>query len=160
MVDKRGEPDEATPSMLVWHAAEPWKRIIATRDFYPHAVPAPHIDSVESFVDYPVPVKMFTPLAEFDGSVIAERTAGEMSARCHDEEANILALNLANDIITGDRTVSEAREYYATEFLNARSGGATPYMERLHFEPRANPDQDVRTLSDDELDEAAREGQA
>jgi hypothetical protein len=29
---------------------------------------------------------MFTPLAHFDGSVIVERTAGEVSARCHDEQ--------------------------------------------------------------------------
>ncbi len=29
--------------------------------------------------------------AEFDGSVIVERTAGEVLARCHVEEANLLA---------------------------------------------------------------------
>jgi hypothetical protein len=66
-----------------------------------HNFPAPHTDSVESFIDYRVPVQKFTPLAEFDGSVIAERTAGEVSARCHDEQANFLALNLRDDIVTG-----------------------------------------------------------
>jgi hypothetical protein len=30
-----------------------------------------------------VPVEQFNPLAAFDGSVIVERTAGEVSARCH-----------------------------------------------------------------------------
>jgi hypothetical protein len=34
-------------------------------------------------------------LVRFDGSVIIERTAGEVSARCHDEEANRLALEQA-----------------------------------------------------------------
>lgn len=32
--------------------------------------------------------------AQIDGSVIVERSAGEVSARSHDEEANLLALNL------------------------------------------------------------------
>jgi hypothetical protein len=41
--------------------------------------------------------------------VIAERTAGEVSARCHDEQANLLALNLTNDVVTGAKTVAEAR---------------------------------------------------
>jgi hypothetical protein len=60
----------------------------------------------------------FTPLAEFDGSVIAERTARELSARCHDEEANNLALNLAHDIASPEKTVDDARRYYAKEFLD------------------------------------------
>ncbi len=45
---------------------------------------------------------------------------GEASARCHDEQANSLALNLMHDIVTGARTVAEARAYYASEFLDAR----------------------------------------
>jgi hypothetical protein len=54
-------------------------------------------------IDYRVPIKFFTLLAQFDGSVVAERTAGELSARCHDEEANNLALNLAHDIVVGQK---------------------------------------------------------
>ncbi|MGH2686459.1 MAG: hypothetical protein ACRDJP_13425 [Actinomycetota bacterium] len=38
---------------------------------------------------------------------------GDMSARCHDEEASHLALNLANDIVEGKKTVQEARDHYA-----------------------------------------------
>jgi hypothetical protein len=56
---------------------------------------------VESVIDYRVPPEQFSALAAFDGSVIAERTAGEVSARCHDEQANFLALNLMHDIVTG-----------------------------------------------------------
>ena len=55
---------------------------------------------MESFIDYRVPVEAFTPLAAFDGRVVVERTAGEVSARCHDEQANFLALNLMHDIVT------------------------------------------------------------
>jgi hypothetical protein len=81
---------------------------------------APHTDSVESVIAYRVPPEFFTPLAEFDGSLIVERTAGEVSARCHDEEANSLALNLMHDIVTGAKSVEEARAYYAKEFADYR----------------------------------------
>jgi hypothetical protein len=125
-----------------------------------HHFPAPHIDSVESFLDYRVPPAKFTELAEFDGSVVVERTAGEVSARCHDEQANFLALNLMNDIVAGTRSVEEARRYYAEEFLNARRKKPTPYMEQLRFAPgdesAADPDQPA--LSDRDLQQAQEEG--
>jgi hypothetical protein len=54
--------------------------------FVEHQFPVPHIDSVESFIDYAVPPEKVSALAEFDGSVIVDRTAGEVSARCHDEQ--------------------------------------------------------------------------
>src|SRR3546814_13339183 len=49
--------------------------MIASKAFYRHDFPAPHTDSVESVIDYRVPPDKFTALAEFDGGVIAERTA-------------------------------------------------------------------------------------
>ena len=161
VIDTYGEPHEATDSYLVWHDVGEWKRVVASRDFYEHAFPAPHYDSVESFLDYRVPTDKFSALAEFDGSVITERTAGEVSARCHDEEANRLALNLMHDIVSGDRTVAEAREYYKKEFLDYRRKKPTPYMERLHFEPGAKtPDPDGRVISDEELEKAVEEGKS
>lgn len=162
VIDQHGEPHEATESMLTWHHVGPWKRMVATRTFYPHEFPAPHVDAVESFIDYKVPPEIFSALAEFDGSVIAERTAGEVSARCHDEQANFLALNLMNDIVTGNRTVEAAREYYAKEFLDHRRGRPTPYMEGLRFSPAdmkaADPDR--RLLSDQDLQQAVEAGRA
>ncbi len=41
VVDKYGEPDEATPSALTWHGPGPWKRIVASREFYRHEFPTP-----------------------------------------------------------------------------------------------------------------------
>jgi hypothetical protein len=100
------------------------------------------------------------PLAHFDGSVIVERSAGELSARCHDEQANLLALNLAHDIVTGAKGVDEARAYYAMEFLDARRKQPTPYMEKLRFQPGSGtPDPDQRVLSDQDLEQAMKEGE-
>jgi hypothetical protein len=44
VLEKYGEPDEVTESQLVWHHPGPWKRIVASRQFYQHNFPAPHID--------------------------------------------------------------------------------------------------------------------
>jgi hypothetical protein len=160
VIEKYGEPDEATDSRLTWHKPGPWKRIVASKVFYSHNFPAPHIDSVESVIDYHVPVDKIGKLAEFDGSVIVERTAGEVSARCHDEQANFLALNLMHDIATGAKDVEEARRYYAKEFADYRRKMPTPYMEKLRFQPGDGDatDPDVRMLSDQDLKKAAEEG--
>lgn len=159
VVDKYGDPDEATPTQLTWHHAGHWKRIVATKTYYDHNFPSPHIDAVETFLDYRVPPGKVSDLAAFDGSVIVERTAGEVSARCHDEEANNLALNLMHDIVTGAKTVDQARNYYAKEFLDYRRGKPTPYMEKLHFSPGdSTADPDERLLSDQDLEQAMAEG--
>ena len=162
VIDQYGEPDEATESQLTWDHPGPWKRIVATKAFYRHEFPVPHTDSVESFIDYRVPVEKFTHIARFDGSVITERTAGEVSARCHDEQANFLALNLMHDIVTEARTVEEARDYYAKEVLDHRRKEPTPYMERLRFSPQGSEaaDPDVRTVPEEELQEAIEEGKS
>jgi hypothetical protein len=162
VIDAYGEPHEATSERLIWHDVGPWKRMEASKAFVEHEFPAPHIDSVVSVIDYAVPPDKASALAEFDGSVIVERTAGELAARCHDEQANLLALNLAHDIVTGAKSVSEARAYYAKEFADYRRKEPTPYMERLRVPAGGSgrtADPDRRLLSDDDLEQAAREGE-
>jgi hypothetical protein len=160
VVDQYGEPHETTESQLIWHNVGRWKRIVAQKAFWAHDFPAPHHDSVESFIDYHVPIDKIGPLAEFDGSVMVERTTGELSARCHDEQANRLALNLADEIVTGRKTVQDARDYYAREFLDARRKQPTPYMSELRFKPSVlDPtDPDTSVLSSKDLEAAEREG--
>lgn len=104
----------------------------------------------------------FTPIAQFDGSVVVERTVGEASARCHDEEANSLALNLMHDMVTGAKSAQEAREYYAKEFLDYRRKLPTPYMMGLRFKPSdgGTADPDTRVLSDQDLENAKKEGES
>jgi hypothetical protein len=160
VMDKYGEPHEATDSVLIWNNVGPWKRMVAYRDPDSHDFPAPHKDSVESFLECSVPTDKVSQIVEFDGSVVVNRTRGELSARCHDEEANHLALNLTNDIVTGAKTVQQAREYYAQEFLAARKKEPTPYMEALKFQPSGGADRDQRMLSDEQLEKAVEEGKA
>jgi len=162
VIKEYGEPHERTESLLIWEGVGPFKRVIASRAFYQHDFPVPHTDSVESVVDYRVPIEKFGPLAEFDGSVVVERTAGEASARCHDVQANSLALNLTHDIVSGAKSVDEARNYYAKEFLDYRRNKPTPYMDELTISSSngGTADPDHRVLSQEDLDAAVKEGKA
>jgi hypothetical protein len=162
VIDKYGEPHEATESELIWHKVGPWKRIVASKVAWQHNFPMPHQDCVETFIDYRVPVDKYSDIVRFDGSVTIERTSGEVSARCHDEEANTLALNLMHDIVTGARTVEQAREYYGKEVLDYRRKKPTPYMQTLRFAPAPGnaADPDTRILSDEDLKRAAAEAKA
>ena len=161
VIDAYGEPDEACESTMTWHKAGLWKRIIAYKDFDAHDFPAPHIDCVESFIDYKVPENKVSDLNVFDGSVVVNRTRGEISARCHDVQANSLALNLAHDVMNGKKTAQEARAYYAHEFLGYRKKEPTPYMDKLQFKPgKPGGDPDKRLLSDKQLEDAVKLGEA
>jgi hypothetical protein len=64
-------------------------------------------------ISFRVPSVKFDGLAEHDGSVIVERSKGEIPARCGMEEAIFMALNLASGIVTGKKIVDDARKFYA-----------------------------------------------
>lgn len=161
VIDAHGEPAEHTESMLIWYDVDGGKRLIASRDFAHHDFPVPHTDSVTTFIDYAVPTEFVSALAEFDGSVTVYRTAGEVSATCHDEQANFLALGLVQDIVHGVRDVDAAREYYKKEFLDHRRGKPTPYMRKLRVTSASDTaDPDERIISESELEEAVREGES
>ncbi|MFN2440518.1 MAG: hypothetical protein ABR503_15040 [Chitinophagaceae bacterium] len=133
MITKYGNPNEATANMLVWYNNGPWKKTILYKEEVPHDFPKPHTDLLQQFIDYKTPVDKYDELAAYDGSVVVERTKGEMSARCDKEEMNFLALNLANDVATGKKTVEEARMYYAKAAMAFMKGEKDPYTQGLKF---------------------------
>lgn len=133
MIKKYGNPNEATVNLLIWYNNGPWKRTILFKEEIPHDFPKHHTDLLQQFIDYKVPVDKFSDLAQYDGSVIVERTKGEISARCDKEEMNFLALNLANDVATGSKTIEEARMYYAKAAMAFMKGEKDPYTQGLKF---------------------------
>jgi hypothetical protein len=135
LVEKYGAPDEATTQRLVWHENGPWKRTILHREGPTHEFPIPHRDYLEQYVDYRVPPEKFDDLAQYDGSVHADRTRGELGASCHEESANFLAVNLAHDVVTDRKTVEEARDEYARTMAKGKAGGSPEYMQGLQFDP-------------------------
>jgi hypothetical protein len=139
MVGKYGPPDEVSPSQLVWRARGPWKKSVLSRDPVHHEWPSPHEDVLEQSVDYRVPPDKADELAAFDGSVMFERTKGELSARCGGEAANFLALNLAKEIAEGTRSVEDARRVYEDEMSAFKRGEKSRvYVSGLMFVPMKN----------------------
>jgi hypothetical protein len=47
---------------------------------------------------------------------------------------NLLTLNLAHDIVTGERTVDEARQFFAETAIKTEMGMEPPYTQGLQFD--------------------------
>jgi hypothetical protein len=148
-MNKYGFPHEAIASRLIWYSNGPWKRTVLYRDGVPHHFPKPHLDYLEQTVDYRTPVDKFDDIAAYDGSVHPDRTKGEVSATCDKEELNMLSLNLLHEIVTGKRTVEEARRFYSDTASNFLFHGvSSPYLEGLLFPPQyKTADPDVQTMT-------------
>jgi len=148
MTKKYGPPQEATATMLKWENNGPWKRTVIYSTAVQHDFPMPHKDVMQQYIDYKVPPEKFDELAEYDGSVVAERTNGELSARCDKEAANFLAINLADEVITGKRSPKAAREEYAKQIAAMMAGQPAPLTEKLLVvsmtSGTADPDKSVK----------------
>lgn len=137
LLERYGPPHEMTPTKFFWYRTGPWARIELTADEVVHNFPTPHTDYLTQYVDFPVPAASASELLAFDGSVILDRTAGQIGARCDHEAYNTLTLNLAVEIIEGRRTVEDARRMYGETAAAYAMGRDAPYAERLLFEPPA-----------------------
>lgn len=135
MTQEYGQPDAMTEKRAVWYDNGPWKRTIIRSEGIPHNFPMEHNDVMEQVVNYRVSTDMVDDLAEYDGSVMVERTSGELSARCDMEAANYLALNLAYEMVEEDLGVDEARQKYGEEIGALKRGEPTEYTQALLFDP-------------------------
>jgi len=133
MIAKYGQPNEVTPTMLMWHDNGPWKHTQVFKQEMKHDFPGPHTDLLKQVINYKVPLDKYDDLAMYDGSVVVERTNGVISATCDLEEANFLAINLANDVATGKRSVAQARKFYADTIMAFKKGGKPAYTQALQF---------------------------
>ncbi|MDP8959046.1 MAG: hypothetical protein M3N51_07570 [Actinomycetota bacterium] len=149
ILDHYGPPNEATTTKMFWYRTGPWARMELSADEVAHNFPTPHTDFLTQYVDYRVPADKAAALVEFDGSVIVDRTAGQIAARCDHEPYNTLTLNLAVEIIEGRRSVEDARRFYGETAAAFVLGRPAPYAEKLQFTPpeqeTADPDQSIIT---------------
>ncbi len=135
MTKKYGMPMEMTASMAMWGKTGPWKRTVVYNYEVQHDFPMAHTDVMQQWIDFRMDPEDADDLAEYDGSVVYERTNGELSARCDKEMANFLAINLAHEIAISKRDVKSARAKYGEEIMKAMAGNMTSYTSGLMFEP-------------------------
>lgn len=135
-IAKYGAPNEITDERMIWHNVDPFKRILLTREMLPHHFPIVHMDYLEHTVSYHVPADKADELLVFDGALSIHRVAGELSVRSDLESNNILALNLAHDIVESRKSAEQARQAFGEAMIariNAQHPGITT---ELQFRPQ------------------------
>lgn len=149
LIQYYGEPFEYSSSFLVWGPTKDgWKRTILSGDETLHLFPSEHTDFVQQTINYKVPVEMISALTAYDGSLVVNRTKGELSASCSGTTMNFVAINLAHDLILGNTTVEQAREEYARLFAAYKAGEKPPYAQGFQFELSTDTaDPDIATLA-------------
>ena len=151
---KYGPADYFNEDELNWMNKGVWKKICISKMESKHSFPIEHTDNMTTTISYKVPVDKMDDLGRFDGSVTFDRTQGLLSARCDKEANNFLALNLANDIVKGKKTVEQARKAFA-DIVKSKMNGANPiYMQKLTFassSKAADPDINTTGLTKDDV---------
>lgn len=154
MMGKYGKPDASGKEVLGWMNKGNWKMIQVSKMESKHSFPIEHTDMLEQCISYKVPTDKMDDLGMFDGSVTFDRTQGLMCARCDKEGNNLLALNLANDIVTGKKSVEQARKAYGDIVKEKMNGGNPEYMQKLTFSTQGNvgdPDKNTTGLTKEDV---------
>jgi hypothetical protein len=138
LITKYGVPAESTERQITWYANGPWKRTTLYKEEFQHNFANSHKDVLEQTVNYRVPVDKLAALAQFNGSIVVNRTRGEMSSTSDGEDTNFLALNVADDVVTGERDAEQARTYYAQIIRAKMIKEPEAYLQALKFKPASN----------------------
>ena len=130
LIAKYGEPTRFTDNDLVWIKNGPWRKTVVYRN-------APRFmhskDVLEQSISYAVPDGKIADLKSFDARIKFDQTAKELSSRAESENLNILALNLADEIVNDKRSPDEARDFYRRTMKLSESGKTSAYTDGFLF---------------------------
>jgi hypothetical protein len=152
LITEYGLPQESNAREITWYDNGPWKRTVLHKEETQHNFPYPHKDVLEQTVNYRVPHDKVADLVKYNGSLVVDRTRGELTVHCNDERMNILTLNIANDIVKGDRSVEQALAYHAQVIRGVQIGEPETYPDKLRFKApqpaaeTADPDEEAPLL--------------
>jgi hypothetical protein len=127
MIARYGRPGQYDRESMVWFNKGDWKRIIVRRR-------AAGGRFIEEAIGYLVPSSKIGDLKRFSPALEVSATAGELIFRSDSEKKNRLALNLADQVVTGKLTPEAARAEYVRTLKLTRSGKSSPSVERLLFD--------------------------
>ncbi len=130
MLDKYGAPSQFDRKTLVWFNNGAWKKTIVFRS----PVGGEGRNFLQQSIGYLVPDDKVSELKRFNPNIDVSQTAGELTFTSNSEASNRLALNLADEIVTGKRTAADARGFFRKTSRLAASGKSSPYLEGLMFE--------------------------
>lgn len=137
LIDKYGQPDSVSNNKLAWSDKDQWKEVAVYRDPVEHSSPMPHQDFIENKISYKVPENKVADLIKFDQALVIDETRGTLASHCDSEKANTLALNLADEIVNGKRTVASAKSFLRNTLEKSMAGKSSDYMDTLRFKTSA-----------------------
>jgi hypothetical protein len=117
IISKYGAPTETTSNALIWRNVAPFREIIVHKEVFDHRFPLLHQNSVQHVVDYKAVDSKVDDIWRYNGSIVLDRTKGQMSSFAQNEAMNILSLNLAHDVMTGKLSADAARVQFGKETL-------------------------------------------
>jgi hypothetical protein len=134
MIAKYGEPSQFDGRMLAWFNNGIWRRTIVYRDPVRFPGRAPGRNVLQQTIAYLAPQEKVDELRRFSPRLNASLTAGEMTFTSESEGKNIMAMNLADEIVVGKRDVATAQDFFSKTSRLAASGKSSPYMAAPHFD--------------------------
>jgi hypothetical protein len=132
LIDEYGPPDQIESSRLVWNDKGPWKRI-SVWDVVPYYDSNTGPNNLEETIARHVTPAQRRELLAFDRNIKASEDGTELSARYDREELNILALNLADEVLQKVKTPIEARLFYRETADLSVAGKSSRYAQGLLF---------------------------
>lgn len=132
MQAKYGPPDSTTSDQLTWRDQDPFAEIVVMKNGTPHAFPTQHTDVLAQSIYLNVEANQADELTSFRGNIKVDHARGLLTAKCKDEASNFLALNLAHEILSGEKSVVEANGV----LMEKSRGGIEDddYMQELQFD--------------------------
>lgn len=133
LIERYGQPATATATELVWNDNGPWRKTTLRREGFTQATMGKDRDHLEQVISYQVPKGKVAEIKRFDKRIEVNEAANELISRADSESMNYLALNLADDIVKGQRSVQGARVFYQKVKMLERSGKSSPYLDGFIF---------------------------
>jgi hypothetical protein len=134
MIQTYGQPNRISAGALVWHNNGPWRKTVVYRKARSNSRAMRGQDYLEQTVGYQVPDDKINALRRFNRRIAVSKAKDELSCRSDSEKLNILALNLADDIVNYRRSVEDARYFYRQAVRLAMSGKSSMYLDELLFQ--------------------------
>lgn len=131
MIDEIGAPDEVMPRHMTWSGRKPFNTITV----YSDKVSSGQAGLLLETVSYRVPVGKWRALNAFGHGVTYDVVFNELVACSDAPETNLLALNLADEVIQGRRSPDEARAVFDKTLTRSYAGKSSWYLSGLQFKP-------------------------
>lgn len=129
LIEKYGAPQIAGTDALSWVGNAPWDDTTVRRA-------ADLGGSIQQSVHYPVTLPKLAEVRNIGGRIEYDSSSQQLSSTADTEGLNFLALNLADEVLSGKRTAGQARELYRRTSELTAAGKSSPYTSTLLFTPR------------------------